>query len=725
MGLINAKPLVLRPGSLTDAIDGTNAPKGSFSVLQNLIPNPSTAAQFVCRPASIEIATFSGVLSPILDNFGNPILDNFGNPIEGQTGSFDAPTAIEAILVIGTRVYGMVATNLFPGHSQPFCYDIPSQNFIAISNVTMANTPASIDAFGGWTPPVVAMINNGRIIITHPGYDGASHLLGWLDISNFALSSLLGNITAGSKVIASIQDGGTSAPSLDGVQVGYLVTAPGIPANTYVAGITNGDFDLETTATTNSTTTLSSVANVTGLQIGMNVAGVGIAPGTYIEALPGGGNVTLSQAATASAAGVAITFSGGGTITLTNAATANTSLLALDITGGSAAAPLYGAGNTSPNELTSIPTCVAQFNGRAYYGVGNALVWSDSLNPTQITNGDQAIFLGDSTPITALAGLPLTSQVTGGIIQSLTAFKGVETYYQVTGDAALSNLTVAAVDASVGTEAPNTLCGTPEGLAYIAPDGLRFLTYAGTCTPPVGADGEGVSIPFINAVNPSRMSMAYNGNTLRVSVQNGAVNGQPYQEYWLNLKRKVWTGPHTFPSALISAYPAETSGGAFICAPSPGVTVSVGLWESWAIPNAASVYVENGADLQCVWQPTLFPDNEEMAMNAMIETAIGLSLPPMGAVTILALDEAGDQLNLLSLRGDGAGSAVWGSFKWGAATWGASVVPYQQYRLSWTEPLVFKQGTIRMSFTALSGYVIGNLYMKYQRLGYLIGASVA
>ena len=598
MPIRRAKALTFRAKGLTDTTDATNAFAGSMQILQDLIPNPSTAQQFVPRPAEVQFANFSG---------------------------FNAAMQEEALLVIGKRVYGMVATSRYPGKSEPFCYDLVAQAFIPISNVTAANTPTSASPTGDWTPPTMQMIAN-KIVITHPGYDGVTYFIGWIDLSDF----------------------------------------------TY-AGAATGD-----THATKIVDTLSASAYTLGWAVGQTIADSAgdIPAGTSITAISQDGmTVTLSQAATGSNSGVTFT-----------------------VTGGTKAAPLYGAGQVAGGfPLAAVPTAVSEYNGRAYYTVLNGAELSDSLEPLQCTGAGGTfvpiLTMGDDTPTTAMAGVPLLSTVVGGTVQSLIVFKGAESYYQVTGDPSTTDLAVNLVEGSVGTLAPNTLASTPQGIMYAAPDGIRVIGQTGLCSPPMGADGGGVAVPFQYAINPSRMCAAFNQNVYRISVQNGAVNEQPQQEYWHDLNLSAWTGPHSFPAALIQSYPSG-SYGSFICAPnrtllpqpllnpltlapllnpatgqpllSPGGFLG-GLWLSQVLPNAGSVYVEAGNPIVPVWQPSLLPDNNEMAMNSSPQGALGLSLPPGCDVTILALDESGAQLGLVTVSGGAAGGSTWGSFTWGSS----------------------------------------------------------
>ena len=528
--------------------------------LSNLVPDPGTAGVFIPRSAATKLTDFS-------------------------TSGVTTPGNVTCELVVGTRVYGMIGTASPTGHDVPFCYDFSTNSFVSIANITSANTPVTQSASGDWTPPHMEMIAN-RVICTHPGFPGGNGAyFGWLDLTSFSSTTLVGNVTSTSKVIQSISGDGTSSPILDGVQPGQTITGTGIPANTVITAVSNGTTDINTTGTTHSNTTIDAIpaSAVALMQIGMYVSGSGIVPGTYISALPGGGvSITLSQAATSGAAGVAINVSGGGTITLSNAATASNNLVALTITGGTFAAPVWSAGNTNVNPLPAVPTWVSQFSGRAYYGVLNTEVFSDSLVPLNVSLATQVLTIGDNTPVTCSAGLPLNNLL-GGVVQSLIVVKGGQPLWQITGDQATANLGLDVINGSVGSLCPNSFTPTTKGLAFIAPDGMRIIDLTARVSDPIGADGQGVQLPFLNALYPTRICAAFNQNVVRVTVQNGAAVGTPYQEYWYDFTRQIWTGPHTFGNALIQpAFALAASGKGFI---SVGAGISSALWQSDAIPT--------------------------------------------------------------------------------------------------------------------------------------------
>lgn len=612
MALRNAKPFVFVPKGLSDADDATTAFPGAMSSLQNLVPNPSNDNQFVPRAASIKITNFSG---------------------------FTTPGQLTALIVVGNIAWGMISTARNAGKDEPFCYNIATGAFITIGNVTAANSPTSPATTGDWTPPCIVPSTSGRLTITHPGYNGTTTFIGWIDISSFSSTGITGATHTSTAV-----DGLSGNVLLAGWSVGMLIGGAGIPATTYIKSIAADGLSL-----------------------------------------------VLSQAATATAAGVALT-----------------------VTGGTPAAPLYGAGNTNGNALPAVPLCVGVFNSRTWYGVNNFAVYSDTLNPQQVTNASQALALGDNTPVTAISPFPLTQGITGGIVQALVIFKGAGNFFQITGDAATNNLAQNIVAGSVGTLAPNTICGTPTGLAFVAPDGLRQLTFGGILTPPIGRAGMGVHTPFTAVVNPSRMAASFNNNVIRISCTPLASPGQTPVAYWYDVDRAAWTGPHTFPSAIIRPYYGGT-GDTFILAASG---IAAALWQAVSDPTPAATYTENGVALQWAFTPTLLPDNREMASNSISESSIGLQMPAGQRVSIVATDEEGNLLDQQIVAGPSGTTSVWDNFNWGGGVWGSSTAPYRQNAIEWSQPLVARQMIFNMTGMSSLGFIVGTLQLKYQRLGY-------
>lgn len=220
--------------------------------------------------------------------------------------------------------------------------------------------------------------------------------------------------------------------------------------------------------------------------------------------------------------------------------------------------PVWHSGNLGTNPLPLVPVACRQFGSRMYYAVANGVVASDIQNALNVSNSGgnpQILTFGDRTSVTALGGLPLYN-TQGGIIQSLIVFKSSNIMYQVTGDYSSTTTpwSINSLNVATGTLAPNTICTTPQGLAFVAPDGVRLVTFTGTVTDPIGANGQGVTLPFKNPIAPSRMCAAFNQNVLRISVQNSLSPTQGFQEYWYDFNLKIWSGPHTFPVALIQPW---------------------------------------------------------------------------------------------------------------------------------------------------------------------------
>src|SRR4029077_1242505 len=105
-----------------------------------------------------------------------------------------------------------------------------------------------------------------------------------------------------------------------------------------------------------------------------------------------------------------------------------------------------------------------------------------------------------------------------------------------------------------GTSAANTVVTTGKGLAFIAPDGLRLIDFEARVTDPIGVGGDGITVPFLNALIPSRMCAAYNSGVYRVQVQNGLAVGSPQQQWWFDFVRGIWSGPHSQIASLMQPF---------------------------------------------------------------------------------------------------------------------------------------------------------------------------
>lgn len=571
--------------------------------------------------------------------------------------SFTSPVGVELQFVVGDIVYGFVQSGRFADKSEPYAYNTVSQTFLTLQGVTAGKCPVQTSNTGDWTPPTAAQVG-GRVMMTHPGYTGANGIvMAWFDMTGFSSNSITGNTNSNT-----IINGLSANPLTSGVSPGMLISdsAGDIPAGAYITAVT---------AT----------------------------------------QITISVAATGSNSGVTLT-----------------------ITGGTATSPLFSVGNTNGRALLSVPNAVAEFNGRAYYATGPKLDFSDAGNAIQISDNPnvQTINFQNGVNVTALNGTPFTN-VLGGITQTLVVFQGTSFIQQISGDPTTSNLLAQLLFAGSGTNAPNSVDNSPAGLFFMAPDGLRLINLQGTVTPAIGTQGDGVASPFINAQFPTRVAAAWANDTYRIAVKTSSTPAMIWgqatwgkaiwgageivtQEYWYNTKLNVWTGPHTFPSTLITANPV---GGDFIVS---SLSAGPGLWQSDTIGTSLDSYTELGQVLSCSAVTTLLPDNQAMFMNALAQMTIGLGSTEANTITVWCSRENGTQLDSTQVSLPGQNPAIWGQFNWGAANWGAGATLFSQWRVPWNHVILFKQATIGVSFQAQSGMVLGNLYMRIQRLANMI-----
>jgi hypothetical protein len=180
MAIRKSKPVTWTPQGLSDAVSADLGFPGCMISLSNLVPDLGSKGMWQCRPAAQQLTTFAG---------------------------FTSPGFISCQLVIGTRIYGMVASSRNTGRDEPFVYDIPSGVFITVTGVNLANSPASPPTSGDWIPPVMALIG-GKIIVTHQGFNEAGgYFFGTLDINNpaapaWSAGTLTGAVTLPAKPIS-------------------------------------------------------------------------------------------------------------------------------------------------------------------------------------------------------------------------------------------------------------------------------------------------------------------------------------------------------------------------------------------------------------------------------------------------------------------------------------------------------------------------------------------
>ena len=501
-------------------------------------------------------------------------------------------------------------------------------------------------------------------------------------------------ITAGNTPVSPPATGDWVPPILAAVGTKIIVTHPGFPGGAVkfgwfdVSGFTSTTLTGTTTSGFPTITALSSSPIASGWSAGMVISGAGIPAGTTIVSLTTT-TAVLSLNATASAAGVAFS-----------------------VTSGTLASPQWAAGDLSVNPLPSVPVSVVQLTGRAYFACGvNGVVFSDILNPTNRTNANQALVTGDGLAVTALGPLMLSAPLVGGIVQSVIAVEDIDKMQQISGDQATQNLAMNALPVATGTNAPLSITPCSKGLAFISEVGLRIVDFNGQVSDPIGDAGSGVTEPFIYNTTPSRICAAANSDALRISVRRGDLANNPDQEFWFDLTRKTWSGPHTFPASIIEPW-RDT----FILS---AVGINAKLWRSDSHPSNISTYIENAVQMKWVYQPVLLPDDQDMHMIMIVQSTVTMAL--VGTqVTAAMIDDLGITRATTVFPMDVTGGTFWDVAHWDQDDWDGFPVTYRQRAMHWTEPLVAKQMTFHLTADSIGGFRIGNLSLKYQRLGYML-----
>lgn len=346
--------------------------------------------------------------------------------------------------------------------------------------------------------------------------------------------------------------------------------------------------------------------------------------------------------------------------------------------------------------FSTAPSWVRQFNGRSWFGInpttGQPSVIFSDVYALNATNATQALQFGTNNILTAAAPLPL-SNLLGGIIQSLIVFQNYTGIIQITGDQTTSNLSVNTVPGGSGTLSPRSVVTHPQGLLYLDHDGYRMVTMDGTCTDPIGTSGAGVSVPLLNPVARSRVSAACNGSVLRVSVQNSLLAGTPWQEFWFDLTRKNWSGPHTFPSVMIDGYSEN-----FIVVPQ---SAPANLFTSAIQPLAGETFTENGVALTWAFQTTVLMDNQQMAESEIAEMQVKVT-PGSGMTSfdVHIIDPAGADIAVVTY------------------TFGA-ITSFAARQISFSKPVVYNRMAIEVTGVSSAGFQIGDVYVRQRILGYM------
>jgi len=373
------------------------------------------------------------------------------------------------------------------------------------------------------------------------------------------------------------------------------------------------------------------------------------------------------------------------------------------------AAPAWSAGNITGAlpAFTSTPTCVAQFNSRAWYGFANGVVvFSDILAPTVCTHADQFLNPGATDAVIGFAPQPITTG-TQGILSALLIFKA-SSIWQVTGDYANTNFPLAMnnLTSSVGSLSERSITATPSGTFFLANDGIRTVTLQGTVSEPQ----KDVIFPFYNVNPASRASADYAADVYRISVTS--VNNQGTLgkfDYWFSLRFNRWTGPHDFSYDEVVAF-----GNTFVLASNDYPAM---LWTSNPFPSSADTFIEHGAQMTVDLTTTVINPEPQMAEKAAIEMEVNF-IPSAQTYNVQVLDASGNPINSTTLVSSVA-PHTWGTGTWGGG-WVWAPAPYnlETSPLNFDEPIVFKQCVMRFTGSSALYLRFGHFSFRYEGLGY-------
>ncbi len=373
-------------------------------------------------------------------------------------------------------------------------------------------------------------------------------------------------------------------------------------------------------------------------------------------------------------------------------------------------APAWSSSNTSGTPLSAVPTAVAQFFNRAWFVIGNLLFFSDSLAPTSITNASQFLTLGDTSPITAVGGVPI-STATEGIIQALIAFKGAgKGIWQITGDVALSTLALNELSGANGTDAPRSLVAIPSGLAYLDSDGVRVVSPLGS----IGFLSPDIVQPFLNSSNPTRAVSAYANSVFRIcldtSINGVAISGA---DFWFDFLFSKWNGWHSFTYHCAIRVGSE-------CFLSSNA-IPAQIFSSSVVPDSSSVYLDNGSSYSSVMESSYLPLERTMNMKSIIESTIEVEYGQASSYTISLniLDENGNLAGSASINTTKAGSN-WGQVIWGQFLWAASSLFGRAVQIPWQGPVVFADCKLRLTLNSQGGVNVKRWMMRMQELNALV-----
>jgi hypothetical protein len=375
------------------------------------------------------------------------------------------------------------------------------------------------------------------------------------------------------------------------------------------------------------------------------------------------------------------------------------------------AAPTWTATDTVTNALPSVPTWVQNYRNRAYFGCGNTVPYSDVLVPTTRTNASQALTIGDTAATLCAAGLPVQT-TSSGIVAALIIFKGFQTW-QVTGDAATSDLALNFLSLTIGCSAPRSIQQSQLGTYFASNSGPKIIDQFAVIRDVLRGQQEtesDIQAPWQNAVVPSRMASGYAGSIYRICMETVINGADVTNDYWFDEHRRRWTGPHSFSYDCASQYQN------YLILSSNAVPGK--LFKSELVPSLGSVYNDNGTQITSTLQSSTFPKTGHMITKQVVESTLELaSAGGAASYAITAQDDLGNTLNTCQISILPAGG-LWGSVVWGAFTWMSTINKPTTYTVPWGIPIVFKKMALFITASAASALALGTFMARFQDTGY-------
>lgn len=393
-----------------------------------------------------------------------------------------------------------------------------------------------------------------------------------------------------------------------------------------------------------------------------------------------------------------------------------------------AATATYAVGTTGGNALPSRPTNVASYMDRAWFATGTTVFFTDTL-ANNIAAVTQSLNANEGDVVVAL--YPLTqTQNQQGIFQALLSFGASGTIYQIRGNYGGSptltsnSLFRDQVSSSASAVGPGTITAVPNGVAFLASDGVRLINQQGVLSFLNGQVDQGQPVvddilqPFQNCSNRPLACATFQNGVYRISLPTSFRGLNISGDFWYDYTRKRWNGPHTFNYNYACGWNGKT----YLSSTATGFTSQVFL--SKIVTDIAAVFADNSIAYSFDLVTANFPLNQRMEEQFLIESTVELSQTTTTQLVynVTAFNEADVPLNNLTITTTGMGS-LWNGTTWGGSLWGAASHNSKPYRLSWSLPLVFNKIYFEFSGLAAPGMGIKNQFYRFQDTGYMLQSA--